>query len=115
MDLVKIEDTKIDFLKNIIDFTIPGTSYELIDNNETIGYGRINENDIDPIFIYIKEEKRSNGYGTKLFKMLLDKINHNEITINITDKMLYISNIISKYNSIEIGKNQKIITYKIKK
>ena len=47
--------------------------YKLVKDNETIGFGTINKNKENALFIFIQEEQRGNGYGKLLFSKMLEE------------------------------------------
>lgn len=105
------EESKI--LKKVIDFDIPGKNYVLKYDDKTIGYSRVNIANEDNIFIYILEEYRGNGYGKELFKLTLEKLEKEEIVLNISKQNIQMQKIINGYKNIEIKNTPKYITYVI--
>jgi len=47
--------------------------YKLVKDNQGIGYGTINKNKENELFIFVDREQRGKGYGKILFSKMLDK------------------------------------------
>jgi len=47
--------------------------YKLVDGNQPLGYGTINKDKENGLFIFINKEQRGNGYGKILFSKMLDE------------------------------------------
>lgn len=45
--------------------------YKLVNGEQLLGFGTINKNEENKIFIYINENQRGNGYGKILFSKML--------------------------------------------
>lgn len=62
-------------------FNIEGITYVLKEKDRDIAYGvinNLNKRGLNKIEIYVLPEYRGNGYGTKMFKSLLPKVNLSE-------------------------------------
>ena len=49
------------------------SAYKLVKDDKTIGFGTINNDKENALYIYINEEERGNGYGKILFSKMLDQ------------------------------------------
>ena len=47
--------------------------YKLVKGDQTIGFGTINKNKENALFIFIREQERGNGYGKILFSKMLEE------------------------------------------
>lgn len=115
MKLQEVGNEELEFLKKVIDFSIPGKNFVLKNNEKTIGYSRINDLEEDNIFVYILEEYRGNGYGKELFKLSFENSPKNEIILNISKQNIQMQKIIENYQNIKIINEPKYIKYALKK
>lgn len=115
MILEEVGNEELEFLKKVIDFNVPGKNFVLKNNEKTIGYSRINDLEEDNIFVYILEEYRGNGYGKELFKLSFEKIEKNEIFLNVSKQNIQMRKIIENNQNIKIINEPKYIKYVIKK
>lgn len=115
MQLQEVGNGELEFLNKVIDFSVPGKNFVLKNDEKIIGYSRINNAEEDDIFIYIKEEYRGNGYGKELFKLSFEKMQKNEIILNVSKQNIQMIKIINSYKNKEILNNPKYIKYGIKK
>ena len=91
--------TKLDFLENY-------KTYVYIENDEILGFISICDNEIKAI--YVKEEKRENGIGTKLLNHCRDNLGENtEMYVKIFEKnmkgILFFSKRQFKNNKIQLN------------
>ena len=91
--------TKLDFLENY-------KTYVYVENDEILGFISICDNEIKAI--YVKEEKRGNGIGTKLLNHCRDNLEENtEIYVKIFEKnmngILFFSKRQFKNNKIQLN------------
>lgn len=91
--------TKIDFLENY-------KTYVYVENDEILGFISICDNEIKAI--YVKEEKRGNGIGTKLLNHCRDNLEENtEMYVKIFEKnmngILFFSKRQFKNNKIQLN------------
>lgn len=115
MQLQEVGNEQLEFLNKVIDFSVPGKNFVLKNDEKIIGYSRINNAEEDDVFIYIKEEYRGNGYGKELFKLSFEKMQKNEIILNISKQNIQMQKIIENYQNIKIINEPKYIKYAIKK
>lgn len=115
MQFIKVDRDKImDF---DIDINIDGDIevYFLKDDNKLLGYGLINR-DVkeNMIYIYIYEEYRGNGFGSKLFGYLYNGLKNSEIKellFTIDKSNTRFISIIDKYDSLLLGTKENIVKY----
>lgn len=58
--------------------------YKLVKDNQSLGFGTINKDKENSVFIFINKEHRGNGYGKILFSKMLEetkKIGYDEVKI----------------------------------
>lgn len=97
----KINEFDIDIPDNIKEI------YEVVNDNIKIGYVFILDDNINEIYIYIKEEYRSNGYGTEVFKNILKKFNdRKELFFNIDLKNIIAICMIVNQGGINLGNSR---------
>ena len=61
--------------------------YKLVKDNQPLGFGTINKDKDNALFIFINKEQRGNGYGNILFSKMLDetkKIGFDEVKITFS-------------------------------
>lgn len=68
-ELIKV-DKKIEKILEIVDYE---ELYKLVKEDRVIGYGTINKDKENLIYIFIEDSLRGNGYGTFLFSEMLEK------------------------------------------
>lgn len=113
MDIIKIDSIKFKDVFNIdIDSSV---EIYILKNPTTIGYGLIKDTRENTLNIYIKEEYRSNGYGTKLFKELINIIRktkkYKDISLIVSKEDTNINNIIKNNGGIEILEEKDKVHY----
>lgn len=90
-------------------------TYELRKDNQVMGVGTIAlNNKVNKIYIEIKNEFQSNGYGTFLFCELLDilrKKGYKQIELIIKRSNYKIINIINKFDPICESTNKEYVKY----
>lgn len=115
MEFIKVDKSKVDELGVDIDINGNVDIYFLKDSDILLGYGFINksiENNI--IYIYVYEEFRGNGYGSRLFKYLYDELKREgieEVVFTIDNSNTRFISIITKYDNIHLGINNGLVTY----
>jgi len=70
IDLIKI-DKKIEEILEIVDYK---NIYKLVKDDKTIGYGTINKDIENLIYIFIEEKSRGEGYGHLLFEKMVEEV-----------------------------------------
>lgn len=61
--------------------------YKLVKGNQPLGFGTINKDKENALFIFINKEQRGNGYGKILFSKMLEEtknIGYNEAKITFS-------------------------------
>lgn len=77
--LVRVEDIEPNVQIGNYDYC-----YKLVKDNQGIGYGTINKDKENQLFIFIDKQQRGNGYGKILFSKMLDEtknIGYQEVKI----------------------------------
>ena len=100
--------------KNLFTLNEQDKLYSYKVNNKVVGYGIIKNNKFDMIKLYIDEKYQNNHFGSELFKKLLETINE-KIYVSTTIENIKMIKIILNNHGIEIGRNNGIITYEIKR
>ena len=88
--------------------------YEYLINNNVVGYGLVRDSGYDMIRIYIDKNYENNHYGSELFKYMINLIDK-DIYISVNGENIKMNRIIRNNNGIEIGRNNRIYTYLIKR
>lgn len=102
-DISKIKIDDIETIKEI---------YELIKNDNKVGYIIIKKDPKDQIKLFIEENQRSNGYGKLFFDKILNMLD-NDIYLK-TDNS-HMINIIEYYGGKELSRENGIRLYVIPK
>ena len=69
IEIVK-SDKRIEEILKIVDYKY---IYKMVKDEKVIGYGTINKDQENVIYIYIQEEYRGNGYGKILFHKMIEE------------------------------------------
>ena len=90
---------KVDFLENF-------KTYVYVENNEVLGFISINDNEIKAI--YVKDQYKGIGIGTKLINYYRDNINENaEIYVKVFEKnmngIIFFSKLQFKNSKIQLN------------
>lgn len=91
-------------------------NYDILLDNNKIGYINIISNPFNIIELFIEENYRGNGYGSNSFKLLMDefrKDNINNLIITIQVDNIPMMRIINHYKCIIKNKNEELVTYEI--
>ena len=90
--------------------------YELVKDDNVIGYGIINKDAKNMVTIYISEKYRGNGYGTILFEMILEKIKelgYKEIYLTFDKNNIMMKKIVLAQRGLEISIDNDKVRYVI--
>lgn len=85
--------------------------YIFKDGEKEIGIGYFIENEINPIYIFINEEYRSNGYGKRLFLQMIKVAKDHGLKVlmfEIKNENYRIINIIASFGALNIGTSNGI-------
>ena len=110
IDFIKI-DNKIDKITEIVDYKY---MYKLNKDNKTIGYGTINNDEENGIFIYIEKESRGNGYGRELFLKILEEMKkegYKEVKIIFNRENIQMLKIVTKEGGLHISSMDENVQY----
>lgn len=115
--MLYIQECSID-LKNelpIKDFEI---FYELKDDNKTIGFSAFRNSNKNPIYIFIKKDCRSNGYGKFLFSQMFEKLkdlDFDEFIFTFDKSNIPILRILEYFSAMHVNTKKNNCTYMIPK
>lgn len=70
IELVEV-DKRIESILEIVDYK---KIYKLVKDDKIIGYGTINKDIENLVYIFIEENSRGEGYGKLLFSKMLEKV-----------------------------------------
>lgn len=90
--------------------------YKLVKDNQPLGFGTINKDKENAVFIFINKEQRGNGYGKILFSKMLEeskKIGYNEVKITFSKENSPMRKIAADKGGIEISSDEDSVKYVI--
>lgn len=90
--------------------------YKLVKDEETIGFGTINKNKENLLFVFISEENRGNGYGKILFEKMLQEtknIGHKEARVTFNKGNIPMLKIVSDNGGVHLSSNEELVKYVI--
>lgn len=88
--------------------------YKLMKGNQPLGYGTINKDKENTVFIFINKDQRGNGYGEILFSKMLDetkKIGFNEVKITFSKENAPMLKIATNNGGKQISSDEDSIKY----
>lgn len=89
--------------------------YDFLDNEILIGSGYININvKMNNVYIFVKPEFRSQGYGSYITKHMIEKLynnNINQITILLESENTHACNMIEKFGAINVSNLEGFAKY----
>ena len=110
LELTKVNKEEYYIYKEITDLTDVYQFYLLKQNNMIIGFGKINNEDIEnKVEIYILTEYRGNGYGKHLFGKLLEQLkkeNIKDISVFIDTTDIVQRKIVEDFKGILVCKSK---------
>ena len=112
IELVEV-DKKVDLILETADYEF---LYRLVKDNTTIGFGTINKDKENAIYIYVEEDSRGNGYGKLLFSKILEEIKKKEIKeikVKFYKKNIQMLKIVKGVNGLHISTNEDEVEYLI--
>ncbi len=90
--------------------------YKLEKDNQGIGYGTINKDQENQVFIFIDREQRGNGYGKILFSKILDEtknMGYEEVKITFGKDNEPMLKITKDNNGKQISEDEDSVKYTI--
>ena len=111
-ELIKTEN-KIDLISQIVEYKF---LYKLVKDDKVIGYGTINNDKENIIYIYIEEQLRGNGYGKILFSKMIEeikKIGYKEVKIKFAKENIQMLKIVKNNEGLHLSSNEDGVTYLI--
>lgn len=88
--------------------------YKLLKDNQGIGYGIINKNQENQVFIFIDKQQRGNGYGKILFSKMLKEtknMGYNEVKISFEKENIPMQKIAKDNGAKQISEDKNNIKY----
>ena len=90
--------------------------YKLVKDNQGIGYGTINKDQENQLFIFIDKQERGNGYGKILFSKMLEetkKNGYNEVNIAFEKENIPMYKIAEDNGAVQISTQGDTLKYVI--
>ena len=112
VELIKVEK-EIDFILEKIDYE---HLYKLVKDDKVIGYGTINKDKEDFIYIYINEEARGNQYGKFLFLKILEEVknmDYKEVKVKFSKENIQMLKIVNSIEGLHLSSNEDGVKYLI--
>ena len=112
IELIKT-DKRVDAILEIVDYE---TLYRLVKDEKTIGFGTINKDKENGIYIYIEENLRGNGYGKLLFSKVIEEVKKNglkEIKVTFNKENIQVLKIVKANNGLHVSTNNEKVKYLI--
>ena len=88
--------------------------YKLVKDNQPLGFGTINEDKENGIFIFINKEQRGNGYGKILFSKILEEkknIGYNEVKITFNKDNVPMQKIATDKGGMQTSSDENKVKY----
>lgn len=88
--------------------------YKLVKDEQGIGYGTINKNKENQLFIFIDKQERGNGYGKILFSKMLQEtknIGYNEVKISFEKENTPMKKIANDNGATQISEDENNVKY----
>ena len=88
--------------------------YKLVEDNQPIGFGAINKNKENALFIFINKEHRGKGYGKILFSKILAEtknIGYNDVKITFSKENTAMQKIAEDSGGKQISEDEDSIKY----
>lgn len=106
-------DKRIEEILEVVDYE---DIYKLVKDDKIIGYGTINKDKENYIYIYIEELSRENGYGKLLFSKMLEEVkkaNFKEIKVVFRRDNIQMLKIVSGVGGVHISSKEENVQYVI--
>lgn len=112
IELVK-EDKVIEAIQEKVDYQ---HLYKLVRDEKIIGYGTINKDQENFIYVYIDEKERGNNYGKFLFLKLLEevkKMDYKEVRVKFKRENIQMLRIVRGIGGIHLSSDEDGVKYVI--
>lgn len=112
IEIVKT-NKKIEEILKIVDYK---SIYKMIKDEKVIGYGTINKDQENVIYIFIQEEYRGNGYGKILFHKMIEetkKEGFKEIKLKFERNNIQMLKIVTKEGGLHLSTMGENVQYLI--
>ena len=88
--------------------------YKLVKDNQPLGFGTVNKDKENALFIFINKEQRGKGYGKILFSKMLEEtknIGYNEVKITFSKENTAMEKIAEDNGGKQISEDEDSIKY----
>lgn len=112
VELVRV-DKNIEKIQEIVDYEL---LYKLVKEDKVIGYGTINKDVENIIYIFIENKLRGNGYGKLLFSKMIEevkKIGHKEAIVTFNRENIQMMKIVEGAGGLHLSTNKGNVKYLI--
>lgn len=102
--------------KKEMNFLETDNYYSFKEEEELLGFAKINIMDNVDIYIFILEEKRGNGFGNELFSHVLEKVKEegiNSFSLVFPLKNVIMRKIVETYGGKEESRKENMVKYTI--
>lgn len=90
--------------------------YKLVKDNQGIGYGTINKDKENQLFIFVDKQNRGNGYGKILFSKMLEEtknMGYNQVKISFEKDNEPMLKIVNDYAGTQLSNDGNTLKYVI--
>lgn len=109
MEFVEIDKNQFE---NLFNYKVENTLIYTLKDEKIVGYGFIKNDEDNQLNIHVLEKYRGNGYGTILFKNLLNVIDDKkEINLTVSKENIPINRIIKSSGGILVFEGSKCSNY----
>ena len=112
VEFIKV-DKQIEQILDIVDYEI---IYKLVKDDRVIGYGTINKDKENLIYIFIENELRGNGYGKFLFSKIINEvknIGYKEAKVAFERENMQMLKIVKNAGGLHLSTNEGKVKYLI--
>lgn len=102
--------------KREMNFLVTDDYYSFKEDEEILGFAKINCLENVELYIFILEEKRGNGYGNELFFQSLEKVKEagiNAFSLSFPLQNVIMRKIVENYGGKEESRKENLIKYRI--
>lgn len=112
LELVKV-DKNINQIREIVDYE---DIYKLVKDDKIIGYGTINKDKENIIYVFIEQDLRGNGYGKILFSemiKIIEKLGYKDVKIIFKRENIQMLKITEKMGGLHLSSKEGEVQYLI--
>lgn len=112
IELVRV-DKQIEKILDTVNYEF---IYKLVKDNKIIGYGTINKDKENIMYIFIENELRGNGYGTLLFSKMIQEvknIGYKEARVIFGKENIQMLKIVKNAGGLHLSTNERDVRYLI--